>query len=126
MQNYAIEINNNSDLVKARLGLRNYILKELKSSPFVVVRAVVAMTALGELILASAPDEAVTVECSVVNKQGGMYLQYHCDLPKGYSGNAQNERSLANFSKVMEESKIQNSTATKLEITGLMLLKTGY
>ena len=126
MQNFSTEISTSTDLVKARLGLRNYILNDLKSSPFVIVRAVVAMTALGELILASKQDSPVTIECSVIKKQGGMYLQYYCNLPSGYADNIQNERSIANFSKVMEESNIQNSSSSKLEITGLMLLKTGY
>ena len=126
MQNYSAEIANANDLVRARLGLRNYILNDLKSSPFVIVRAVVAMTALGELILASQQDAPVAIECSVVKKQGGMYLQYYCNLQKAYAESIQNERSIANFAKVMEESNIQNSSSNKLEITGLMLLKTGY
>jgi hypothetical protein len=125
MQNFSAEISSPIDLVKARLGLRNYILNDLKSSPFVIVRAVIALTALGELILATAQDKPVSIECSVVKKQGAMYLQYHCQLNKNFFDNEQIVRSRANFAKVMEESNLQNGS-NKLDISGLMLLKTAY
>jgi hypothetical protein len=123
MQNFSTEITSATDLVKARLGLRNYILNDLKGSPFVIVRAIVAMTAMGELILASHQDAPVVIECSVVKKQGMMYLQYFCQLSKNYPENEQTTRSKANFAKVMEESSLNNANASKLEISGLMLLK---
>ena len=126
MQNFSTEISTSTDLVKARLGLRNYILNDLKSSPFVIVRAVIAMTALGELILATAQEDPVTIECSVVKKQGAMYLQYHCQLNKDFVESEQIVRSRANFAKVMEESNLNNANSNRLEISGLMLLKTGY
>jgi hypothetical protein len=123
MQNFSTEITSATDLVKARLGLRNYILNDLKGSPFVIVRAIVAMTAMGELILASHQDAPVVIECSVIKKQGMMYLQYFCQLKKSYPENDQTTRSKANFAKVMEESNLNNANASKLEISGLMLLK---
>jgi hypothetical protein len=123
MQNFSTEITSATDLVKARLGLRNYILNDLKGSPFVIVRAIIAMTAMGELILAAHQDKPVVIECSVTKKQGMMYLQYFCLLHKEYPENDQTTRSKANFAKVMEESNLHNASASKLEISGMMLLK---
>jgi hypothetical protein len=123
MQNFSTEIGSAADLVKARLGLRNYILNDLKGSPFVIVRAIVAMTAIGELILAAHQDKPIVIECTVIKKQGMMYLQYFCQLHKNYPENEQTTRSKANFAKVMEECDLLNPNSNKLEISGLMLLK---
>jgi hypothetical protein len=126
MENFSAEISSPNDLVKARLGLRNYILNDLKSSPFVIVRAVIALTALGELILAAAQEEPVMINCTVVKKQGALYLQYQCKLHSNFLESEQIARSGANFSKVMEESSLNNTNSNRTEISGLMLLKTGY
>lgn len=123
MENFSAEIGTAADLVKARLSLRNYILNELNGNPFVVVRAVIAMTAMGELILGTSQKQAINIECSLVKKQGMMYLQYYCKLKEDYPETDMTTRSKGNFLKVMVESNLQNANANKLEISGLMLLK---
>lgn len=100
---FSIDIRNTSDLVSARLKLRTYLLQEVKCTPSMVVRHLVALTAIGEFIINILHDFPIKVQCLMEEDDGELFARYLCKIPENIHITVMSQRAMDNFYKVVDK-----------------------
>ena len=116
-----VSIKGTFDIAIARNLIRTQLRAIRKIVPAMSVQTTIALTALGELIIALELDKAVPVRLQIVECNEHYCFEYSCSIPQIHAKNSSADRYQTNLEKVSHTFSLQQNN-NDIQIEGSLKL----
>lgn len=117
MYTTTVGIKGTFDIAIARNLVRSQVATNRKLKPSMMVRATIALTALGELIIGMQVQKAVPVKLQFIEHDDRSYMEYSCLVPNSPINNETSNRYQLNLERVSHYLNIR-AQGTNLQVEG--------